>query len=141
MESVATIGHETVLSLLPMSECIDLIASALEALERGSADMPLRFGYSLPLADEKTGILASMPSFMRDDATGEAFCASKVITVFPTNKQARTGSSLVSASGVQASFVISAVTLFRRAATATRAPCCSSRRRTASCSRSSTRRS
>jgi len=42
MESVATIGHETVLSLLPMSECIDLIASALEALERGSADMPLR---------------------------------------------------------------------------------------------------
>ena len=64
MESVATIGHETVLSLLPMDECIDLIASALEALERGSADMPLRFGYSLPLADGKTGILASMPSFL-----------------------------------------------------------------------------
>jgi ornithine cyclodeaminase len=85
MQSVAAIGHEQVLALLPMVECIDLVASALEALERGDADMPLRFGYQLPL-ENKVGILASMPAYMKD-SSGE-YCANKVITVFPTNKQA-----------------------------------------------------
>eukprot|EP00937_MAST-01D_sp_MAST-1D-sp2_P000406 g406.t1 len=69
-----------------MDECIELVASALKALGRGQADMPLRFGYRLPLpeAEKRVGILASMPSYI-ETAAGQRYCANKVITVFPDN--------------------------------------------------------
>ena len=79
------VGHAQVVELLPMEECIELMASVLRALQKGEAAMPLRFGYKLPLPDAKFGVLASMPSYLALPS-GEAFCANKVITVFPQNK-------------------------------------------------------
>ena len=70
-----------------MDECIELVSSVLASLEKGEADMPLRFGYKLPLPEGKFGVLASMPSYL-SLPSGESFCANKVITVYPANKAA-----------------------------------------------------
>jgi ornithine cyclodeaminase len=75
---VVLVGQEEVRRLLPMGDCIDLMADALAALAKGEAIMPLRTVMWLP---ERVGALATMPSYLSSlGATGV-----KVITVFPGN--------------------------------------------------------
>ena len=80
---VAIIPAADVPTLLPMGVCIAEVETALIALKEGRGDMPLRFGYKMPLGG-KVGILASMPAYA--ELEGKAYCSNKVITVYPANK-------------------------------------------------------
>ena len=75
---VLIINGAEVRQLLPMRECIDVMADALTALARGDAILPLRPILWLP---EKVGALGMMPSYLGNiQAVGL-----KVVTVFPGN--------------------------------------------------------
>jgi len=75
---VHIINQAEVLELLPMRECIDVMAEALKTLARGNAILPLRPILWLP---EKVGALGMMPSYLGDvKAMGL-----KVVSVFPGN--------------------------------------------------------
>ena len=64
--------------LLPMGECMDVMADALATLARGGAILPLRHLMRIP---QKAGIFGMMPAYMETpDALGV-----KVITVFNGN--------------------------------------------------------
>ena len=71
--------HDDVHRLLPMGECIDVMADALSALARGEAEMPLR---TIFRPDDVRGVMAMMPSFRRGDAP---LFGLKAICVFPDN--------------------------------------------------------
>lgn len=71
------LSHAEVERLLPMADCIELMADALGALARGEAQLPLRTVVPLPGG---RNALASMPA-----ALG-ACIGAKVITVFPDNQ-------------------------------------------------------
>ena len=76
--SVLIISQSEVRQLLPMDECMDAMASALSALTRGAAILPLRMITWLP---ERVGALGLMPSYLADiEAMGV-----KVVSVFPKN--------------------------------------------------------
>ena len=76
--NVHIVNQAEVLQLLPMSECIDVMAEALKTLARGDAILPLRPVLWLP---EKVGALGMMPSYLGDiKAMGL-----KVVSVFPGN--------------------------------------------------------
>jgi len=70
------VSHHDVPRLLPMEQCIDVMAGALGALARGEALLPLRQVLRL---HGGANALASMPAVV-NDAIG-----AKVITVFPGN--------------------------------------------------------
>lgn len=72
------VSHHDVPNLLPMEQCIDVMAGSLGALARGEALLPLRQVIRL-----RGGVnaLASMPAVVHD-AIG-----AKVITVFPGNAE------------------------------------------------------
>lgn len=75
---VLIVSQSEVRQLLPMGECMDVMAEALKALARGEAILPLRPILWLP---EKVGALGMMPSYLGNiNAVGL-----KVITVFPGN--------------------------------------------------------
>src|SRR5260370_1204795 len=75
---VHIINQAEVLELLPMRECIHVMAEALKTLARGNAILPLRPILWLP---EKVGALGMMPSYLGDvKAMGL-----KVVSVFPGN--------------------------------------------------------
>ncbi len=74
----ALIDGRTVKELLPMRDCIDLMAEALGALARGEAVQPLRRGLRLP---DGSGLLGVMPGFLGNPPV----LGVKVITVFPAN--------------------------------------------------------
>ncbi len=75
---ILIVNGSEVQTLLPMDECIDVMADALAALARGEAIVPLRQIMWLP---EKIGALGMMPSYIGSmNAVGL-----KVITVFPGN--------------------------------------------------------
>jgi ornithine cyclodeaminase len=75
---VLIVNQSEVRRLLPMDECMDVMAEVLAAVARGEAILPLRPILRLP---EKVGALAMMPSYLGNiDAVGV-----KVITVFPGN--------------------------------------------------------
>lgn len=76
---VLIVSQQEVPELLPMDECIDVMAEALAALSRGQAVMPLRTIVSLP---DGSGMLASMPSML----PSAGVMGIKVITVFPGNE-------------------------------------------------------
>ncbi|MGH2555091.1 MAG: ornithine cyclodeaminase family protein, partial [Actinomycetota bacterium] len=76
---VVIVNQREVPELLPMQECIDVMADALSALTRGEAVMPLRSIVSLP---DGSGLLASMPSML----PSAGVMGIKVITVFPGNE-------------------------------------------------------
>jgi len=76
------LGREEVERLLPMGECIDVMAEALSALARGEALQPLRQAHWLP---DRRGLLGVMPGALWDD--GGEVLGLKVITVFPGNHQ------------------------------------------------------
>jgi len=76
--ATVVISQDEVARLLPMRECIDLMADALAALTRGDALLPLRSMLRLP---NSPNIFATMPSFSAPvKAVGV-----KVLTVFPEN--------------------------------------------------------
>lgn len=73
------ISESEVQRLLPMSECIAIMADALKSLARGEVLLPLRPVMWLP---DKTGALAMMPSYSRHLSK----IGVKVISVFPGNR-------------------------------------------------------
>jgi ornithine cyclodeaminase/alanine dehydrogenase-like protein (mu-crystallin family) len=79
---VRIINRSEVRSLLPMGECIELMAETLKALAQGQALQPLRSALRLP---ENIGALGMMPAFLASPRT----MGVKVISVFPGN--VRTG--------------------------------------------------
>ncbi len=78
MMKVLIVSQSEVRQLLPMAECIDVMADAFRALARGEAILPLRPVLWLP---EKYGALGMMPGYLGDlQAMGL-----KVVSVFPHN--------------------------------------------------------
>ena len=65
-------------ALLPMGECVDVMAKALAGLARGEVLMPLRSIMWLP---ERVGALGTMPAYAGD----RNVMGLKVISVFPGN--------------------------------------------------------
>ena len=76
---VLVVSEAEVPLLLPMKECIDLMAETLSALAREEALMPLRSVMWLP---ERVGALAAMPSYLPKIG----MMGIKVISVFPSNR-------------------------------------------------------
>ncbi len=64
--------------LLPMGKCIDLMASALAALARGEAVLPLRTILMIPQTKNAFGV---MPAYLGTPET----IGAKIITVYPGN--------------------------------------------------------
>lgn len=75
---VLIINQSEVPQLLPMSECMDVMAEALKSLAQGNAILPLRPVMWLP---EKVGALGMMPSYLGDI---QRF-GLKIVSVFPHN--------------------------------------------------------
>jgi ornithine cyclodeaminase/alanine dehydrogenase-like protein (mu-crystallin family) len=73
------LNYHDVRQLLPMRECIDVMADALAALSRGEAEMPLR---TIFRPQDARGVMAMMPSFRRGDTPVFGL---KAICVFPEN--------------------------------------------------------
>jgi ornithine cyclodeaminase len=72
--------------LLPMRECIDVMADALRLLAEGGALLPLRFVMRLP---DSPAAFATMPAYARAlGAAGTPSIGVKVISVFPQNDTA-----------------------------------------------------
>lgn len=76
---VLILNYEEVHRLLPMRDCIELMADALSALARVEAEMPLR---TIFRPQDVRGVMALMPSFRRGDAP---LFGLKAICVFPDN--------------------------------------------------------
>jgi len=72
------VGHDDVVALLPMAECIDAMTEALRTLALGGAILPLRQVVRLP---DGRNAFALMPAVLDRPAAMGA----KVITVFPGN--------------------------------------------------------
>src|SRR5918999_414379 len=75
---VLVLSQSDVAHLLPMRDCIDLMADALSALARGDALLPLRQVLRLP--DGKSAF-AVMPAYLG----APRVVGAKVITVYPDN--------------------------------------------------------
>jgi len=81
--STLLLNQEEVLRLLPMNECVEVMASVLAALSRGEAAQPVRSAVRLP---DGTGLLGVMPGVLpADGATRPALLGLKAITVIPGN--------------------------------------------------------
>ena len=72
------LGRAEIEALLPMSECVDVMADALATLARGDAILPLRQMLRLP---DSPNIFALMPAYLDAPRT----VGVKVLTVFPVN--------------------------------------------------------
>ena len=75
---ILIINQDEVARLLPMADCIEAMAGALEALAREAAVNPLRYGMWL---DDRSGILALMPAQLVE----KSLMGVKVIGIFPGN--------------------------------------------------------
>src|SRR5579884_3010963 len=82
LERTRIITRAEVAALLPMDECIDLMADTLRALARGEALMPERVFLTLP---EQAGFLLVMPSAL----TAPRAIGLKALTLFPGNAGTR----------------------------------------------------
>jgi ornithine cyclodeaminase/alanine dehydrogenase-like protein (mu-crystallin family) len=76
---ILILNHDQVYAALPMSECIDVMAEALESLARGRFHLPLRMIVRPPDAE---GMMGLMPSYRSGE---RAAFALKAICVFPRN--------------------------------------------------------
>jgi ornithine cyclodeaminase len=76
---VLVINQSEVHQLMPMGECINLMAEALKALTQGDALNPPRQAMWLP---DKTGLLGMMPASMADSK----LMGLKAVSVFPGNQ-------------------------------------------------------
>ena len=72
------VGHDDVLALLPMGECIDAMTDALRTLALGGALLPLRQVVRMP---DGRNAFALMPAALDQPSA----LGAKVITVFPGN--------------------------------------------------------
>ncbi len=79
MSRVLVLTHEEVEQMLPMAECIELMAEALAELARGRAHQPLRLVFRPPSA---AGLVALMPAYRGGEAPAFGL---KTIGVFPGN--------------------------------------------------------
>ena len=79
MSKVLILSYDEVKQLLPMRECIEVMADALSALARKEAEMPLR---TIFRPQDVRGVMAMMPSFRRGKMP---FFGLKAICVFPDN--------------------------------------------------------
>ena len=79
MSGVLILTEKDIPALLPVGECIDVMAEALAALTRGDVTMPLRTIVWLP---QRNGFLVSMPVALEPDG----MAAFKLLTVFPENR-------------------------------------------------------
>jgi ornithine cyclodeaminase len=75
---VLIINQSEVVQLLPMDECMDVMAEALKTLARGDAILPLRPVMWLP---ERVGALGMMPGYLGDIQR----MGLKIVSVFPGN--------------------------------------------------------
>jgi alanine dehydrogenase len=75
---VLIVSQSEVRQLLPMAECIEVMADALKTLARGQAILPLRPVMWLP---EQVGALGMMPAYMED----LQIMGLKIVSVFPGN--------------------------------------------------------
>ena len=73
------ISYDLAKKLLPMRECIDVMADTLSALARGEAEMPLR---TIFRPQDVRGVMAMMPSFRGGETP---LFGLKAICVFPDN--------------------------------------------------------
>ncbi len=73
------LGEADVARLLPMDECVEVMAEALAALERGDMEQPLRF---VVRPAEAAGLMGLMPAYR---ARPEAAYGLKAVCVFPGN--------------------------------------------------------
>jgi ornithine cyclodeaminase len=78
--TVLFLNREDVEALLPVGECIEVMAGALGALARGEAFQPLRAAHWLP---DRRGLLVTMPGGLFGEDGG--VLGVKVLTVFPGN--------------------------------------------------------
>jgi len=75
------IDKEKIASLLPMSECIDVMEKTFRSLAKGECVQPLRSMMRLP---DKSGLLGMMPGYAEDPGV----MGIKVISVFHANREA-----------------------------------------------------
>ena len=76
---ILVLTHSEVEELLPMHECIDVMAEALAYLARGEVHQPLRMVVRPP---DAAGVIAMMPAYRSGDAP---LFGLKAICVFPGN--------------------------------------------------------
>jgi ornithine cyclodeaminase len=79
------VSHREVAGLLPMKECIEVMADALRALAIGEASLPLRQVIKLPGSPNLFGLMPGQIGISARDRHRAALGA-KVITVFPGNE-------------------------------------------------------
>ncbi len=72
------LSETAVRELLPMEECVDLMAEALRAVSRGDAVLPLRTGVWLP---DRSGLLGVMPAYLGSPRS----MGLKAVSVMPGN--------------------------------------------------------
>lgn len=75
---LVVVDRHEVARLLPMAECVEVMARALETVARGNAILPLRPMIRLP---ESPNIFALMPAYLGEPKS----VGVKVLTVFPVN--------------------------------------------------------
>ena len=75
---VLIVNHQEIEQLLPMNECMDVMAETLKGLGRGNAVNPLRHAMWLP---DKTGLIGMMPAYLGESEV----MGLKAISVFPGN--------------------------------------------------------
>ncbi|MGH8428627.1 MAG: ornithine cyclodeaminase family protein [Gammaproteobacteria bacterium] len=79
---VTVIGHREVVELLPMADCVEVMAEMFRTLGRGEAMFPQRQVMRQP---DRRGVLGLMPSWLgKPPALG-----AKVVSVFPGNTATR----------------------------------------------------
>lgn len=79
---VRVIDHRRVGELLPMADCIDVMAELFRALGRGDAVLPPRRAMWLP---DRRGALGLMPAYL----AGPGTLGAKIVSVFPGNAATR----------------------------------------------------
>jgi len=79
MTQVRILDHEAVSRLLPMRECIDVMADALASLARGEVHNPLRFVVRPP---DEPSLLGLMPAHR---GGSEKLWSLKTVAIFPGN--------------------------------------------------------
>jgi len=76
---IVVLSHQEVAELLPMADCIAVMADALAALARGQVHQPLRTVIRPP---DATGLMALMPAYMSGERAAYGL---KAVCVFPHN--------------------------------------------------------
>ena len=79
------VSHREVAGMLPMKECIDVMADALRSLAIGDANLPLRQVIKLPGSPNLFGLMPGQIGVGARDRHRSALGA-KIITVFPGNE-------------------------------------------------------